>query len=64
MAAVEPTAQQLFTCLENAEEHLPARWVERTERAQDAVIGAVTVGVQFAWLCAFGYAAYWFIFGY
>jgi fatty acid desaturase len=62
MAAVDPAAEQLFVGLEDAETHLPERWMKRRERLENAAVIAFIVAVQLAWLAAFVYAAYLFVF--
>ncbi len=61
MAAVEPTAKELFIGLADAEERLPDRWTHRRERVANAVVVAFVIALQLAWLAAFAYAAYRFL---
>jgi len=62
MAAVEPAAEELFVGLEDAKTRMPKRWVELRQRVEDTAVIAFIVAVQLAWIAAFAYAAYRFIF--
>ncbi|HZU20504.1 MAG TPA: hypothetical protein VE982_04735 [Gaiellaceae bacterium] len=48
--------------LDGAETQLASRWIERRERVQSAALITFIVCVQIAWLAAFGYLAYVFVF--
>jgi hypothetical protein len=62
MLLAESGAEGTFVGLDDAETRLPDRWIALTERVQNAAVIAFIVCVQLAWLAAFGYAAYLFLF--
>lgn len=59
MTVVETAAEDLFVGLENAElRHAPVA----TGRLVRAAVGGLIVAVELAWLGAFAYAVYLFVF--
>jgi hypothetical protein len=58
----ETTAEEAFVGLDDAETRLPEPGVELKDRVVSTAVIAFILCVQLAWLGAFAYAAYVFVF--
>jgi hypothetical protein len=62
MGSVDTTADQPLVGLgPDAETRLPVVWAERRDRATRAIVVGFLITVQLAWLAAFAFAAYRFL---